>query len=314
MGQTRRELVKSASVAAASMSISAPLRAQSLTRGEPVSPKNSAISDSAVGGTCELVRPALDSAKVVGAHDVGGSRGSAVSSVIVSDVPPDAPSRGASRCASLFSIESEDGVELALSALDGDVAEQRRRERSFVLGVGQQDGDRDEDHRGTAVARPRSRRSPRSRGVDSRVLERWRAVSEDERERAGRGEETRALPGPGGVAAGRAGPVRGSVAGDGRNGVVRRGERGGESGRRRRTTRYAGLTVDRTPLDERWKGTRAVKKLRCNASSVFMLDNLDAVGRAEREIVSEWSAPGAPIAAPPMKCRNFNFTISSDAI
>jgi predicted Zn-dependent protease len=81
-----------------------------------------------------------------------------------------------------------------------------------------------------------------------------------------------------------------------------------------RTILYTGLTRDGTFLIEKGKITRAVKNLRFNESPVFMLNNLDAVGRPERVSASESGGPGAAIVVPPMKCRDFNFTSLSDAI
>jgi predicted Zn-dependent protease len=81
-----------------------------------------------------------------------------------------------------------------------------------------------------------------------------------------------------------------------------------------RTVLYTGLTRDGTFLIENGKITRAVKNLRFNESPVFMLNNLDAMGRPERVSASESGGPGSAIVVPAIKCRDFNFTSMSDAI
>ena len=81
-----------------------------------------------------------------------------------------------------------------------------------------------------------------------------------------------------------------------------------------RTILYTGLTRDGTFLIERGKVTRAVKNLRFNESPIFMLNNLQGMGRPERVNASESLGPGSPIVVPPIKVRDFNFTSLSDAI
>jgi predicted Zn-dependent protease len=81
-----------------------------------------------------------------------------------------------------------------------------------------------------------------------------------------------------------------------------------------RTVLFTGLTRDGTFLIENGKITRAVKNLRFNESPVFMLNNLDAMGRPERVSASESGGPGSAIVVPAIKCRDFNFTSMSDAI
>jgi predicted Zn-dependent protease len=81
-----------------------------------------------------------------------------------------------------------------------------------------------------------------------------------------------------------------------------------------RTILYTGLTRDGTFLIENGKITRAVKNLRFNESPVFMLNNLEAMGRSERVSASESGGPGTAIVVPPIKCREFSFTSLSDAI
>ncbi len=81
-----------------------------------------------------------------------------------------------------------------------------------------------------------------------------------------------------------------------------------------RTVLYTGLTRDGTFLIEKGKVTRAVKNFRFNESPVFMLNNLEALGRPERVNASESLGPGTPIVVPPIKVRDFSFTSLSDAI
>jgi predicted Zn-dependent protease len=81
-----------------------------------------------------------------------------------------------------------------------------------------------------------------------------------------------------------------------------------------RTILYTGLTRDGTFLIEKGKITRAVKNLRFNESPVFMLNNLEAMTKAERVSASESGGPGAAIVVPAIKCREFNFTSLSDAV
>jgi predicted Zn-dependent protease len=81
-----------------------------------------------------------------------------------------------------------------------------------------------------------------------------------------------------------------------------------------RTILFTGLTRDGTFLIENGKITRAVKNLRYNESPIFMLNNIEAMGRPVRVSASEDGSPGAPIIVPPLKCRDFNFTSLSDAV
>ncbi len=81
-----------------------------------------------------------------------------------------------------------------------------------------------------------------------------------------------------------------------------------------RTILFTGLTRDGTFLIENGKITRPVKNLRYNESPIFMLNNLMAIGRPERVSASESGGPGQAIIVPPLKCRDFNFTSTSDAI
>lgn len=81
-----------------------------------------------------------------------------------------------------------------------------------------------------------------------------------------------------------------------------------------RTISYTGLTRDGTFLIENGKITRAVKNLRFNDSPIFMLNNLEAMGRPERVSASEGGEPGLAIMVPPITVRDFNFTSLSDAV
>jgi len=81
-----------------------------------------------------------------------------------------------------------------------------------------------------------------------------------------------------------------------------------------RTILYTGLTRDGTFLIERGKITKAIKNFRFNESPIFMLNNLDALGRAVRVSASEAGGPGLAIVVPPIKVRDFNFTSLSDAV
>ena len=81
-----------------------------------------------------------------------------------------------------------------------------------------------------------------------------------------------------------------------------------------RTILYTGLTRDGTFLIERGKITRAVKNLRYNESPIFMLNNIEAMGRPVRVSASESGSAGSAVIVPPLKVRDFNFTSLSDAI
>jgi len=81
-----------------------------------------------------------------------------------------------------------------------------------------------------------------------------------------------------------------------------------------RTILYTGLTRDGTFLIENGKVTRPVKNLRFNESPIFMLNNLEGMGRSVRVSASESGGVGRGIVVPPIKVRDFNFTSLSDAI
>lgn len=78
-----------------------------------------------------------------------------------------------------------------------------------------------------------------------------------------------------------------------------------------RTVLYTGLTRDGTFLIENGKISRAIKNFRFNESPLLMLNNLEAIGRAERIAGTE---AGGDVVMPALKIRDFNFTSLSDAV
>ncbi len=78
-----------------------------------------------------------------------------------------------------------------------------------------------------------------------------------------------------------------------------------------RTVLYTGLTRDGTFLIENGKISKSIKNLRFNESPLFMLNNLDALGRSERVAGPE---AGGDVVMPVLKVRDFNFTSLSDAV
>ena len=78
-----------------------------------------------------------------------------------------------------------------------------------------------------------------------------------------------------------------------------------------RTVLYTGLTRDGTFLIEDGKITKAVKNLRFNESPLFMLNNLEELGRAVRVAGTE---AGGDVVMPAIKVHDFNFTSLSDAV
>ena len=81
-----------------------------------------------------------------------------------------------------------------------------------------------------------------------------------------------------------------------------------------RTILFTGLTRDGTFLIENGKIAHAVKNLRWNESPVFMLNNLEMLGRPTRVVVGESGESPVTVFVPPMKIRNFTFTSVSDAV
>jgi predicted Zn-dependent protease len=78
-----------------------------------------------------------------------------------------------------------------------------------------------------------------------------------------------------------------------------------------RSLMYTGLTRDGTFLIENGKIARSIKNFRFNDSPLFMLNNLEGIGRSVRTAGGE-GGPG--VAMPPIRVRDFNFTSLSDAV
>lgn len=78
-----------------------------------------------------------------------------------------------------------------------------------------------------------------------------------------------------------------------------------------RTILYTGLTRDGTFLIENGKLTKALRNFRFNESPLFMLNNIEAIGRAERLAGTE---QGGDVVMPSLKVRDFNFTSLSEAV
>ena len=78
-----------------------------------------------------------------------------------------------------------------------------------------------------------------------------------------------------------------------------------------RTVLYTGLTRDGTFLIENGKISHAIKNMRFNDSPLFLLNNLDALGRAERVAGTE---AGGDVVMPAIKAHDFTFTSLSDAV
>ncbi|HEX3157671.1 MAG TPA: TldD/PmbA family protein [Gemmatimonadaceae bacterium] len=78
-----------------------------------------------------------------------------------------------------------------------------------------------------------------------------------------------------------------------------------------RTILYTGLTRDGTFLIEDGKISRAVRNFRFNDSPLFMLNNLEMLGRPERLAGTE---AGGDVVMPPIKVRDFSFTSLSEAV
>jgi predicted Zn-dependent protease len=78
-----------------------------------------------------------------------------------------------------------------------------------------------------------------------------------------------------------------------------------------RTVMYTGLTRDGTFLIENGKISKAIKNFRFNESPLFMLNNIEGIGRAVRVAGTE---AGGDVVMPALKVRDFNFTSLSDAV
>ncbi len=78
-----------------------------------------------------------------------------------------------------------------------------------------------------------------------------------------------------------------------------------------RTVLYTGLTRDGTFLIEEGRISRSIRNLRFNESPLFMLNNLEQLGPAERLAGTE---AGGAVVMPAIKVRDFNFTSLSEAV
>jgi predicted Zn-dependent protease len=78
-----------------------------------------------------------------------------------------------------------------------------------------------------------------------------------------------------------------------------------------RTILYTGLTRDGTFLIENGAITRSLRNFRFNESPLFVLNNLEALGRAERLAGTE---QGGDVVMPSLRARDFNFTSLSEAV
>lgn len=78
-----------------------------------------------------------------------------------------------------------------------------------------------------------------------------------------------------------------------------------------RTILYTGLTRDGTFLVENGKITKSLRNFRFNESPLFMLNNIEGIGRAERLAGTE---QGGDVVMPALKVRDFNFTSLSEAV
>ncbi len=81
-----------------------------------------------------------------------------------------------------------------------------------------------------------------------------------------------------------------------------------------RTILFTGLTRDGTFLIENGRVTHPVKNLRWNESPIFILNNLEMMGRPERVSPSESAGLAPTVLVPPLKVRDFTFTSLSDAV
>jgi predicted Zn-dependent protease len=77
------------------------------------------------------------------------------------------------------------------------------------------------------------------------------------------------------------------------------------------TLLFTGLTRDGTFYIENGQIKFPIKNLRFNESPVIMLNNLDALGKAERTVSGE---SGQSAMIPPMRIKDFTFTSLSDAV
>ena len=80
---------------------------------------------------------------------------------------------------------------------------------------------------------------------------------------------------------------------------------------RPKETLFTAVTRDGTFLIENGKITKALKNFRFNESPLFMLNNLETLGRPVRLAGTE---AGGAVVVPAIKVRDFNFTSLSDAV
>ena len=78
-----------------------------------------------------------------------------------------------------------------------------------------------------------------------------------------------------------------------------------------RTILHTGLTRDGTFLVENGKITKSLRNFRFNESPLFVLNNVEALGRPERLAGTE---QGGDVVMPSIKARDFNFTSLSEAV
>jgi len=81
-----------------------------------------------------------------------------------------------------------------------------------------------------------------------------------------------------------------------------------------RTILYTGLSRDGTFMIENGRVAYPVKNLRWNESPIFMLNNLEMMGRPVRVSPSESSDLASAVVVPPIKVSAFTFTSVSDAV
>ena len=81
-----------------------------------------------------------------------------------------------------------------------------------------------------------------------------------------------------------------------------------------RTLLYTGLTRDGTFLIENGRVVSAVKNLRFNESPLFMLQNVQAMGRPTAVSPTESGDVAPAVMVPALKLRNFTFSSVSDAV
>lgn len=81
-----------------------------------------------------------------------------------------------------------------------------------------------------------------------------------------------------------------------------------------RTILFTGLTRDGTFLIENGAIKAPIKNMRWNESPIFVLNNLEMLGRPVRVSSSESGSAGNAVVMPAIKARDFNFTSASDAV